>query len=197
MDRYRIILLIPIILAIVISVHFSNRTEIERIFEQAKESNNQENNLYTLEKKGLQIIEDQCFWIELKNWGKVKFVSTQSFIEGISKVNFYLIDDKKNILYYFPDSYGNDFWHFEKLRAVSFKDMNKDGLKDILIIAEYITGIGKEGVIPFPIGSIYFQKEKVFINVPELDEAINDSKKNENIDMLLKFMKSKNVEFSN
>ncbi|MBY9084332.1 hypothetical protein KIH86_08765, partial [Paenibacillus sp. HN-1] len=63
-------------------------------------------------------------------------------------------------------------------------------MKDIIVIAEYITGAGPEGAIPRPICSIYFQKDKKFISDSLIDERINESHKNETIEMVLDFLKS-------
>ncbi|KOS03899.1 hypothetical protein AM598_04055 [Paenibacillus polymyxa] len=52
---------------------------------------------------------------------------------------------------------------------MAFKDVNKDGLKDVIIIAYYETGSGPDGAKPFPIADIYFQKKnKTFTTIPTL-----------------------------
>lgn len=157
---------------------------------------NNEENLSDLQEKGLKVIENQSFWVELENWGKVRFVSRQFTDEGTFKLQFYLVDDKGNILYNFPDFYNSKFWFFYELRAIAFKDVNKDGLKDIVVIADYVSGVGEQGAIPFPVGSVYFQKENEFVNIPELDEQINDANKNETIDMIQKFVEEKSIKLN-
>jgi hypothetical protein len=79
----------------------------------------------------------------------------------------------------------------DKINAVSFADVNNDGHKDIIIIAEYMTGFGKEGAIPFAVGSIYFQKDKGFKNDESFDEKMNSSigSKNMNISSVIKYAK--------
>jgi len=148
-------------------------------------------NIESLIKGGLEIIENQSFWIEFENWGKVKFISSEILIDGTYKLRFYLTNESEDILYQFPEFIGNDWPTFYEIRAVSFKDINKDGLKDIIIIADYLTGIGEQGAIPFPVGSIYFQIRKKFINYSKLDDQINDSGKNKNIDMIVNFAEGK------
>lgn len=142
-----------------------------------------------LNDKGIKIIEDQSFWTTFENWGKVKFLSCE-YEDGLSKLLFYLADEKDNILYAFPDFYGND-WCFYEMKAVSFKDVNKDGLNDIIVIADYMTGIGNEGAVPFPVCGIYFQKGKKFIAVPEVNEEINNAMQNKNIAMVINFTDKK------
>lgn len=157
------------------------------------DSTNNNQTLIDLQEKGLKIIKDQTFWTEFKNWGKVKFVPGELLKDGNLKLYLYLVDNDGNVLYKFPEFYGNTWSMFTEFKAVSFKDINKDGMKDIIVISEYMTGVGQEGAIPFPVGSIYFQKEKEFINIPELDEQINDANKNKNIHMILKFVEDKDI----
>src|SRR5690606_11720876 len=102
-------------------------------------------------------------------------------------LKFYLSDNKGDILYEFPYFYGNDWPMFYDLKAISFKDVNDDGLEDILVIAEYISGVGEDGTIPIPVGSIYFQKDNNFISIPELDDKINDNQKNTTIDIMFQY----------
>jgi|SRR5690554_309838 len=142
-----------------------------------------------LNDKGIKIIEDQSFWTTFENWGKARFLSCE-YKDGVIKLLLYLADEKDNILYAFPDFYGND-WCFYEVRAVSFKDVNKDGLKDVVIIADYVTGIGNEGAIPFPVCGIYFQKGKKFVDLPELNEEINDEMQNKDIAMVMNFTDKK------
>lgn len=153
-------------------------------------------NLTDLQNNGLRVIEDQSFWIQLENWGKVRFVSGKSRVAGRSKLDFYLVDDNGKVLYKFPDFYGNKWPWFEGIRAVSFQDVNKDGLTDIIVSAEYSTGAGPQGAIPFPIGGIYYQKNREFVSMPELDKQINEAGKNKSIEMLLKFAEGKDLKLT-
>ncbi|MBD3920899.1 hypothetical protein H8B09_19185 [Paenibacillus sp. PR3] len=70
--------------------------------------------------------------------------------DGPYKLFFYLTDDEGHVLYQLLDFYGNEMGSSSEVRAVSFQDVNNDNLKDIIIIAEYITGAGAEGAIPSP-----------------------------------------------
>lgn len=143
--------------------------------------------LVDLQAKGLRVIEDQSFSVELESWGKVRFVSGKMG-NPIAKAYFYLIDEMGIVIYSFPYFSGNSRNYCWKVRAVSFTDVNHDGLTDVVIIAEYATGIGPRGAIPYPVAGIYFQKEKKFINDERLDEQINDAYQNKTIDMVLEYV---------
>lgn len=142
--------------------------------------------LDNLKDGGLQVIENQCFSVSLKNYGKVKFISGLKREDANDIAVFYLIDDKNNVLYKFPDFYGNKKGGFNNISAVSFSDVNKDGLKDVVIIADYRAGSNSSTT---PISSIYFQKGKEFINNENLDDKINSSSNNKDIASVLKYAK--------
>ena len=133
---------------------------------------------------GLQVIENQCFPVVLENYGNVKFISGLKQ-EGTDIIGvFYLVDSKNNVIYKFLDFYGNATGTFTNIKAISFTDVNNDGLKDIIIIANY-----KANEIPITICSIYFQKGKEFINDKSFDDKVNSSSNNKDIATVLKYAK--------
>lgn len=147
-----------------------------------------------LEDKGFRIIEDQSFQVTFENWGKVRFVSAADY-HGRVKLLLYLADDQGNILHAFPEYYGN-LWSFEEVKAVAFRDVNQDGLKDVIVIADFVSGMGSDGMIPFKVCGIYFQRNKQFIDLPKLNEEINNSMQNTNIAMVMKFTGKKVLEIN-
>jgi len=140
--------------------------------------------LTNLKDGGLQVIKTQCFSVNLENYGSVKFISGLKRENSNDNVNFYLVNAKNNVLYKFPDFYGNAKGMFTDIEAVSFSDVNKDGLKDIIVIANYSIN-GK----PTTICSIYFQKGKNFINNKNFDDKINNSSNNKSVAAILKYAK--------
>jgi len=80
--------------------------------------------------QGLILNKNQSFAENLNSWGNVNFVSGE--IENYLK--FYLTNEEGDMLYDFD--YGVDMdTDIKVIRTVSFQDVNKDGLKDIIIIA--------------------------------------------------------------
>lgn len=151
----------------------NNNTKINRTLDNLKDG-------------GLQVIENQCFSVSLENYGKVKYISGLKREDANDIAVFYLIDGKNNVLYKLPDFYGNKKGRFNNIRAVSFNDVNNDGLKDIVIIADYRVGSNSSTT---PISSIYVQKDKTFINNENLDDKINASSNNKDIASVLKYAK--------
>ncbi|UBS87044.1 DUF4163 domain-containing protein [Paenibacillus polymyxa] len=144
-----------------------------------------------------EIEESQSFQTTLEGFGKVRFVSTYGYPEGFRKFFFFLLDDQGHILYPFPNFYGNREWvaRYGGVEAVAFKDVNKDGLKDVIIIADVDNGIHGPGrVDEFPIADIYFQKKnKTFTTLPALDETLNDQGHNQTIQDVVQYVSKQRI----
>lgn len=121
--------------------------------------------------KEVSIIKDQSFTVDLNSWGKVRFVTGKA-MGGNDKhpTNFCLTDENENILYDFEQYIYNI-----DVNAVSFQDVNKDGLKDIIII------IGESYVVPYgsgkPLGAeVFYQKtDGSFDSEGKLNKELDDS----------------------
>ncbi|MDF2887146.1 MAG: hypothetical protein K0R23_1531 [Lacrimispora sp.] len=140
------------------------------------------NNLKNVE--GFEPIGEQSFMVDLDSWGKVKFVSGKLTAGSHIPAVFYLTDEDGNIFYQFDTT----FPYSVDVDAVSFKDLNKDGLKDIIIIVsdQY------EGSTGLPIANVCFQQEDgTFMTDYELCQQINDSGNNKDIKMVTNYILNK------
>lgn len=132
-------------------------------------------------KKGFVPIENQSFTVNLNSWGIVKFVSGKFETGNHVPVGFYLTDKNGDILYEFNAAlpYRVD------VKAVSFQDVNKDGLKDIIIIVAGEDGVG-------PVATVYLQKANgSFTNDPKLDQEINVSGNNSDVKTITSYLSKK------
>jgi len=122
--------------------------------------------------------ENQSFSVELNSWGNVNFISGKFTGANYVPLGFYLTNKDGDILYEF-DSAITDC---SDVNAVSFKDVNNDGLTDIIIIVSKNNNSGD-------VATVYFQKpDGSLINDPKLDRVINDSVKNKDIKSVLNFI---------
>lgn len=131
--------------------------------------------------KGFSPIENQSFRVNLNSWGNVKFVSGKLTAGNHIPVVFYLTNEDGDILYDFNAAlpYSVD------VKAVSFEDVNKDGLKDIIIIAAADDGYG-------PRAAVYLQKANgSFTNDPKLDQELNDSGNNKDVKTITSYLSQK------
>ena len=119
-------------------------------------------------------IESQSFPANFIHFEKVTFASYVDSSGGPSKAHYYLIRDGQIILE-LPEHYGNTYgWSIERVVAISFKDLNSDGLKDIIIFADYVTGIGPNGMVPFLTRDVYFQGHGSFNKNEEISALLNN-----------------------
>lgn len=134
--------------------------------------------------KGFTLIEDQTFMVDLNSWGNVKFVSGKLTAGSHVPAVFYLTNEDGDILYNFNATLPYSI----NIKAVSFKDVNKDGLKDIIIVAEDNYDGSSGGYI----ATVFLQKaDGSFINDSELDQEINDSGNNKDISTVTNYLLSK------
>jgi len=125
-------------------------------------------------------IKEQSFKVSFENFNNVEFAAYAEYSSSPPRVNLYLLKDGE-VLYELPDYYGNKSWSFDEVIAVAFKDLNFDGLKDIIVMSNYITGMGPSGTEPFRVIDVYFQKENGFEQVNNISEGLNDPKNYENL----------------
>lgn len=142
--------------------------------------------LANLKAGGLKVIDNQCFPVKLENYGNVKFISGLKREDANVIAKFYLVDNKGIVLYKFPDYYGNSNGMFIGIRAISFTDVNHDGLKDIIIITNFKTNTSSSSII----ASIYFQKGKTFVNNKSFDDKMNSSNNNKDVATVIKYAKT-------
>lgn len=141
--------------------------------------------LTDLKSGGLQVIDKQCFTVKLENFGTMKFISGLKREHSNDTAVFYLLDTNNNVVYSFPDFYGNSQGTFKTINAISFSDVNNDGLKDIIIVSNY----SKNGS-QITISSIYFQHGTSFANNKDFDTKLNKSSSNKDVNSIIKFAKS-------
>lgn len=139
-----------------------------------------------------KLIEEQSFIINLREFGDVSFLSClPDYANGAKDkedVTFYLAED--DIIYKFPSIYTDNlspFWA-EGVSYVSFEDINKDGLTDVIIGVDYITGVGAEGVIPFTMTRIFYSEGQEFIYGEELSDKINIVDAEKGIESILDYI---------
>ncbi|GGH15231.1 hypothetical protein [Paenibacillus segetis] len=132
------------------------------------EEQDSEQTLEGLQEDGFTIIEEQSFWVDLNNWGNVRFVSGYYTKNKVQQLQFFIINSDKVVLCALPKSYSGTH-QLENIQAVSFKDMNGDGYKDIILIGNN------------NLASVFFYSWESFIQLPWYDDIINDSGNNNTI----------------
>ena len=84
------------------------------------------------------MIPEQSFETELDGWGKVFFASVMP--QGESGTPGFMLIKNGETVYTFPETSISPDGKFEAVSAVAFQDYNKDGKKDVIVLAEYGNG---------------------------------------------------------
>ena len=103
-----------------------------------------------------QINPDQSFWVNLRDMGEVAFVLTEAVSDPSIAVNdlaIYLLLPDGTLLEQLPTNLDSDAWMLWETQAVSF--WMYQGYEVVVVIADYITGVGPTGSEPFPVTTIY------------------------------------------
>ncbi|MGF9914206.1 hypothetical protein ABEX47_12810 [Paenibacillus ehimensis] len=136
-------------------------------------------------------IADQSFQVELESWGKVRFVSAKrANADGRKELLLSLKDAEGGTLYTFPQPKLVASWNFEAVKAVSFKDVDGDGKKDVIVLADYVAGKESGGSAAVTAPSIFVQKDKSFVSDDDTDNKLNASGKIKTVSDVMAFFKA-------
>lgn len=107
--------------------------------------------------------------VAFERFGEASFTTTVEKAEDQNRYHFYVETPDKGVeLQYEP------FFLYNELKAVSFRDLDGDGLKDILILVDYITGAGNMGTVPATQALIYRQTGSDFTEDAALEDRLAD-----------------------
>ena len=145
-----------------------------------------------------RIIQDQSFNVELNDWGNVRFISYEPDNSiDFEDVSFFLMKDN-SIVYSFPYYCENNITEnyaglFDSVAAVGFHDVNNDDIKDVIVIINYITGAGPQGMIPRPRARVFLADKKEFYPGADLiDDITNNIEENDlTISSICEYLKNK------
>ena len=134
-----------------------------------------------------RVITEQSFDVELNDWGEVQFVSYLPTYETLwEDVSFVLAKDNQ-IIYYFPECYENNSTEndsvgmFDSVEAVGFQDIDGDGAKDVIVIINYVTGAGPQGMMPRKIIRIFSSQDNGFVIQHDLMDELMENMKEDDI----------------
>lgn len=134
-----------------------------------------------------RVITEQSFDVELNDWGEVQFVSYLPTYETLwEDVSFVLAKDNQ-IIYYFPECYENNSTEndsvgmFDSVEAVGFQDIDGDGAKDVIVIINYVTGAGPQGMMPRKTIRIFSSQDNGFVIQHDLMDELMENMKEDDI----------------
>ena len=128
-----------------------------------------------------RVIAEQSFNVDLNDWGKVRFVSYRPTYDTLwEDVSFVLAKDNQ-IVYYFPACFENNSTEndsigmFDSVEAVGFQDIDGDNAKDVIVIINYVTGAGPQGMLPRKSVRIFKACDNGFIILEDMMSEIMEN----------------------
>ena len=133
-----------------------------------------------------RVINEQSFEVDLNDWGEVRFVSYLPTYDTLWEDVSFVLAKNNQIVYHFPAYFENNSTEndsvgmFDSVEAVGFQDIDGDGSKDAIVIINYVTGAGPQGMIPRKTIRIFSSQNNGFVIQYDLiDELMKNMKEDD------------------
>lgn len=145
-------------------------------------------------------IEDQSFFTELESWGEVEFVSyAPDILENPMQDVTFRLEREGGEVFDFPEVRSGNLRvndRFEQIDAVAFKDYDKDGYTDIIIICTYEQTAGEDEGARHQEVRIYKGAEQTFRYMEQLCFTLNVNGKNQSISQVFEEIEEEELDLS-
>lgn len=146
-----------------------------------------------ISKNGFEIIKKQVFPVTMEGIGEVSFIPALD--EEYHRLVLFFAKKSGEIVYKTDQLEANSQCRGElsqptdRVAAVSFQDMNGDGLTDIVLITTSVTKSGDYAGRPYKVGDVLFQKEGSFYRDYRLSDKLNRFGMNKSIKFITSFIR--------
>lgn len=166
--------------------------QVGREYEQYQRSFNAIQTKDAIERSGFHIVENQIFPVDLKGVGEVSFIP--AYDGKYSRLALFFADAGGRIVFKTDQLETNDQWRGrlrqpnQRLAAVSFQDLDRDGTTDIVLITACAYGPGEYEGRTYKVGDVLFQKDGGFYRDYRLSDKINRFGMNKSIRFVTSFV---------
>lgn len=105
---------------------------------------------------GFEIIPEQCYWREFEKLGRLRVVPGTFRVAGYDMFLIYLVNERGNIVWSFQPM--GDYDNLYALRGMTCKDVDGDGMKDLVVLARYSREDDRGGMVVESDYEIYYQR---------------------------------------
>lgn len=151
-----------------------------------------------IEEKGYEIIESQSFSVVLETFGEEEVLFIPALEKEYHRLAVFIADGDGSILYR-TDQLEMNYEYSAQLKqpvktlaAVSFQDLNHDGKKDIILIADCENDRGNYAGRGFKSGEVLFQQERKFYRDWRISDKINRFSMNKSADLIAAYVRDGN-----
>lgn len=184
------------------SMHASAQNETVTLLVQKYETYQEEfesiQTLEDVEKAGYEIIESQKFPVLLETFGQEEVTFVPILHQEYHRLGVLIADSEGNVLYKTNQLEAN-YKYLEQLEqpvkglaAVSFQDLNHDGLTDIILIANCENETGDYAGKTYKVGDVLFQRGGSFYRDWRISDKINRFSMNKSADFIASHVRDGN-----
>lgn len=155
-----------------------------------------------VEEQGFDIIEEQIFPIILESFGEEEFTFVPAMEPKYSRLAIFIADADGEIVYKCNQLATNQLYRgsmeqpTQSIAAVSFQDVNRDALTDIILITKCVNDEGEYAGKPYKIGDVLFQRNGGFYRDYRISDKINRFSMNKSANSITAFIRDgKSTEF--
>ncbi|WP_300712282.1 VCBS repeat-containing protein [uncultured Acetatifactor sp.] len=184
------------------SMRVSAQNEAVTLLVQRYEAYQQEfegiEKLADVEATGYEIIESQQFPVALESFGQEEVTFVPILHQEYHRLGVLIADSEGNVLYKTNQLEAN-YKYMEQLEqpikslaAVSFQDLNHDGLTDIILIANCENTTGDYAGKTYKVGDVLFQRDGSFYRDWRVSDKINRFSMNKSAEFIASHVRDGN-----
>lgn len=151
--------------------------------------------LEDVEEQGYEIMEDQSFPVALETFGEEEVYFYSALEKNYHRLAVLVTDGEGRVLYKTNQLEAN-YKHLGRLKqpvcglaAVSFQDLDRDGLTDILLIADCENDEGRYAGRRYRLGDVLFQRDGQFYRDWRISDKLNRFGMNKSADVIAAYVR--------
>ncbi len=148
-----------------------------------------------VEKNGFEAVEEQSFQVILESFGEEEVTFLPIMDESYNRLALLILDGMGEVLYKTNQLetnqlYRGELWQPTKsVVSVAFKDLNRDGLTDIVLITDCENDRGAYAGQAYRIGDVLFQEEQSFYRDWRISDKINRYGMNKGAELIVSYVR--------